>query len=169
MSLSESLETKASVEIDNIINRVFQSVISQYSAKLVEITLRGVRELLFAIKSSKAMGPDRIGLNELTININITADILSSLFNYSTKGEENGLLVTPIHKHGSETAPNYRPISFICACCKLLELAIAHNLHDQVNDTLRTNKHGFRQRLLCTTQSANVSHNILKHNLSQSL
>ena len=76
MLLSESLETKASVEIDNIINRVFQSVISQYSAKLVEITLRGVRELLFAIKSSKAMGPDRIGLNELTININITADIL---------------------------------------------------------------------------------------------
>jgi hypothetical protein len=63
--------------------------------------------------------------------------------------------VSPIFKKGKRfEAVNYRPISFTCICCKIMEhLVTSHILkHDDANNIMHPLQHGFRWGLSCGTQ-----------------
>merc|ERR1712240_722354 len=62
--------------------------------------------------------------------------------------------IAPIHKKGDRTDPsNYRPISLTSQVCKILESIVrAHVLeHLEMNNILRDEQHGFRERRSCLT------------------
>ena len=87
----------------------------------------GVAKLLRYLQNGKAPGPDKLRKTHLTINIKMTAEGLSLIYNKSI--EQGGLPldwktahVTPVYKSGSQhSASNCRPISQTSIPCKLLE------------------------------------------------
>ena len=91
------------------------------------ISSDGISKLLKNLKPNKAASPDKIRplvLRELREEI---APILEAIF---TKSLDPGKLpddwksanVVPIYKKGSKHLPvNYRPVSLICICSKLME------------------------------------------------
>ena len=56
--------------------------------------------------------------------------------------------ITPVYKKGAKTkAENYRPISFTCICCKVMEHVITSNIMAYLDkyQLLHSNQHGFRK------------------------
>ena len=185
MEQDNGVLTENDYETANILNSFFQSVFSKPSPlptlpfiadpQNISISTNGVLKLIDNLKTGKAAGPDKIGKNQLTLDPEGTAAILTSIFNYSlqtgTLPEEWKIAhVTPIYKQGSRTSPsNYRPISLTCICCKLLEHIIVHQLNAQLTNKISSNQHGFRKSLSCCTQLITVNHDILKFNDSGSI
>lgn len=165
-------------EIANTLNLYFQSVFTSKtppSGTLEEhlptdapelITVNGVLKLLKDLKKGKAPGPDQITRNDLCLDINATASILCTIFNYSVAigcipNDWRDANITPIFKSGDRLlASNYRPISLTCICCKLLEHIINHWIRPHLDSILSVDQHGFRRHMSCTTQLCSVVHDI---------
>ncbi len=137
----------------------------------IEITEPGVRKMLLGLKPHKAMGPDQVGprvLKELAPTI---SPILTAIFRRSY---ETGVIpddwrranVVAVHKKGRKCdATNYRPISLMCVCCKLMEHVVASGImkHARTNNLLYDLQHGFRERRSCETQLLGFQADILKN------
>ena len=114
------------------------------------ITTEGIQKHLCNLNPSKAAGPDEIKpkfLKELSVEI---APILTILFN---KSVTTGIVLldcrtvhfSPVYKKGQKYNPeNYRPISLICICCKLLEHFIVKHIipHADTHNILYPLQHG---------------------------
>ena len=101
--------------------------------KDINIEPHGVKKLLKNINTKKACGPDMISNIVLKECANELAPVLSHIFQLSI---DTGKLpkdwrnanVSPIFKEGDRhTASNYRLVSLICMCCKLLEHIMSSN------------------------------------------
>ena len=67
--------------------------------------------------------------------------------------------ICPLYKKNERSLPsNYRPVSFTCICCKLLEHIVCSNLmkHFEANKILTDKQHAFRKSRICETQLINV-------------
>ena len=117
--------------------------------------------MIQGLRSGKAPGPDGLKKSDLMVDLHLTSDCLSIIYNKSLiKGklplawkEAN---VTPIHKGGSTQVPNnYRPISLPSIPCKMLEHIVLSNLLSLIDSKLSNRQQGFRglscETQLCTT------------------
>ena len=123
--------------------------------------------LLKNIKEHEAHGPDKIPnhpdkipnhlLKECAVEI---APSLVLLFQTSIKQskvpfEWKHALISPIFKKGDKSLPfNYRPVSLVCVCCKILEHIIYSEImkHLNLNNILSDAQHGFQQNHSCESQ-----------------
>jgi len=93
----------------------------------ISVTLNGVVNLLKNIKEHKVFGPDKIPNRLLKECATEIAPSLVLLFQASIKqskvpSEWKHALVSPIYKKGDKSLPsNYRPVSLVCVCSKILE------------------------------------------------
>ena len=87
-------------------------------------------QLLCNIKVNKASGPDNLPARFLQETAYEIAPVLTTIFQASL---DQGVIptiwktaaVVPIFKKGSRSDPgNYRPVSLMCICCKVLEHVI---------------------------------------------
>ena len=177
---SNGINHTHSVDKANILNNQFQSVFT----KLVPLKLRHLVELILPRKCSFPKMPDiTITVSEVAKQLsklnprkaadpdNLTSRILKELHNeiafiftdiFDTSLSEGTIpkdrknaFVTHVYKKGPKSKPeNYRPISLICICCKVLEHIITSNImaHLDRNKLLFPNKHGFRSRVSCEIQ-----------------
>ena len=69
--------------------------------------------------------------------------------------------IVAIHKNGMKSDPgNYRPVSIMCVCSKIMEHIILSHIakHLAANRILIDNQHGFREKLSCETQLVEAIH-----------
>jgi hypothetical protein len=124
------------------------------------ISCDGIEKLLRNIKSSKASGPDLIPCRFLKELASELAPILTALFQQSLRegalpSDWKNANVAPVFKKGSRNLPeNYRPVSLICVCCKILEHVISSHIRQHLDDhnILTSLQHGFRKKISCETQ-----------------
>ena len=125
-----------------------------------QISTAGITKLLGNLKPGKAAGPDQIRPLILKELRNEISPIIKIIFDRSV---ETGKLpmdwcrayVTPVFKKGDKTqAVNYRPISFTCILCKVLEHIMASQIVKHMNEhsLLYDLQHGFREKRSCETQ-----------------
>ena len=126
----------------------------------ISVTFNGVVNLLKNIKEHKAHGPDKIPNRLLKECATEIAPSLVLLFQASIKqskvpSEWKHALVSPIFKNGDKSLPsNYRPVSLVCVCCKILEHIIYSEVMKHLNshNILSNAQHGFRQNHSCESQ-----------------
>lgn len=132
----------------------------------INLNVNGIRLLLLRLDVKKSSGPDGIPNAFLKRYMDMISQYLYVLFNASL---DQGCLppdwlcgkVVPVHKDGSKLLPaNYRPISLISSCCKLLEHIISSHItsFSESNNILASFQHGFRKKLSTTTQLVSVVH-----------
>ena len=122
----------------------------------INITETGINKLLKNLKPHKAAGPDKIPSRILKECSELISPILLIIFRKSLScgkipSEWKHANICPVYKKGDKHDPiNYRPISFTCICCKLLEHIISSNImsHLENNNILYDLQHGFRRWLL---------------------
>lgn len=134
----------------------------------LQISYAGVVNLLLNIDTNKSAGADNIPNTFLKRYAEWNARYLTVIFQRSL---ETGIVpqiwknakVVPVFKSGDkQVIPNYRPISLICTCCKILE----HIIHKHVvtylteNNLLSQNQHGFRAGFSTVTQLLGFTHDI---------
>ena len=113
-------------------------------------------------------GSDQSGKEDLILDICLTSDILSVIFQYSLDvGELPNIWkltnVVPIFKKGDRENPsNYRPVSLTCIACKILEHIVLSNIGSCLANFLSNSQHGFRRGLSCTTQLVTTTDYIMK-------
>ena len=172
--------TENPIECANILNEFFSSQFckqhvldaTDYSAgssNQIEVSIGGVYKLLKSLKNGKSPGPDEIRKEDLTIDPNMTAKCLTTIFQASLSTsrlptEWKLAHVTPLHKRGATDQPNnYRPISLTSISCKMLEHIVLHHLNVILDKVLYNRQHGFRKGLSCETQLCGTYHEIAKH------
>jgi hypothetical protein len=124
------------------------------------ITLTGIQKLLNNINPHKASGPDNINGRILKDLQNLTAPILTIIFQKSLQtgcipSDWKHANVAPVYKKGEKyNAVNYRPISLTCISCKIMEHVITKHIlsHLENNSLLYDLQHGFRHSRSCETQ-----------------
>lgn len=135
----------------------------------IEIDYAGLDSLLRTLDTSKATGPDGISSHVLKKCHVIIAQYLCIMYKLSL---DTGVIprdwktanVVPVHKAGSKKhVQNYRPISLISTCCKLLEHVIYSALFKYLESThfFARSQHGFRQGRSCVTQLTEFQHDVL--------
>ena len=160
-------------EICNILARYFNSVYTQvndtempemnnmYEREIgdIEITKENIQTRLERLNVTKSCGPDNIHPLVLQRTASVTCVPLEKIFKMSLSSGEcptdwRCANVAPIHKKGDRTDPsNYRPISLTSQVCKVLESIVRTHVleHLNVNNILRDEQHGFRERRSCLT------------------
>ena len=116
--------------------------------------------MLLGLKEKKAAGPDHIPPRVLKLAAYQLAPCLATLFNMSLKDgcvpdDWKTANISPVFKKGERfKASNYRPVSLICICSKLLEHIIVSNLMKRFDNfnILSDCQHGFRSKRSCETQ-----------------
>lgn len=134
----------------------------------IEISQDGILKLVNNLKENKATGPDGLSCRVLKECSEILSCFLYVLFENSLSSgclpsEWKRAHVVPPHKSGPKNrVDNYRPISLLCVCSKILEHIIYSNLfkHLGINNFLNPNQHGFRSGLSCDTQLVEFYHDI---------
>ena len=166
----------------NVLNTQFQSVFTSESninipdkgpsphpvMSNITITVQGINKLLQGIHPNKAIDPDNISRKILKEKSDICAEILDKIFTKSlTSGKVpsdwNHANIAPVYKNGDKHNPaNYRPISFTCISCKLLEHIFSSNImkHLEKNNILYNLQHGLRQNRSCETQIILLIHEL---------
>ena len=125
-----------------------------------------VLELLLSIDTSKASGPDGISGKMLKHTAVSIAPVITKLFNLSI---QTGVVpsawktstVVPIPKGKAATElSNYRPISLLSVCSKILERHVSSILIDYINDNhlLENSQWGFLAGKSTTTTLLSVVH-----------
>ena len=118
-----------------------------------EITINQVIDELNAIPQKKAGGLDNVCTKLLKYGTKAIAPVLCNIFNICLKqGTVPDNLkvarVTPIFKNGDkDDLSNYRPISILPVCSKVLERIVHKQLYNyvSVNNIMYTGQSGFRQ------------------------
>ena len=86
-----------------------------------------------------------------------------SLTSGKVPSDWNHANIAPVYKNGDKHNPaNYRPISFTCISCKLLEHIFSSNImkHLEKNNILYNLQHGLRQNRSCETQIILLIHEL---------
>ena len=127
----------------------------------IQVTENGVLKLLQALNISKAAGPDGIRPGVLIELSSELAAIFTLLFQASLQHHQSiphiwkHANVSPIYKKCDKTKPsNYRPVSYACISCKLLEHIICSSLMQHLTkyNILYPLQHGFRDKRSCESQ-----------------
>ena len=158
----------------NILNEQFPSVFTTESTENIPnkgvsphpvipsltMTSPGIQKLLNNINPHKASGPDNISGRILKDLQNLTAPILTIIFQKSLQtgcipSDWKHANVAPVYKKGEKyNAVNYRRISLTCISCKIMEHVITKHIfsHLENNSLLYDLQHGFRHSRSCETQ-----------------
>jgi len=132
----------------NYFNEVFvkeghwniDSVVNHTEDINVEITKKKVRSMLYAIKTDKSPGPDRI--HPLFLH-NTAQEVAGPITLIFKKSLAEGILphdwkranISPIYKKGARNeAGNYRPVSLTSVICKILEAMIKDSMLQFLED-----------------------------------
>ena len=121
--------------------------------KFTEITVEQVLEELTSISSQKVSGLDNICVKLLKLGKDAVAPILCKIFNLSLKqgcfpDDLKVARVIPIYKVGKqEEFSNYRPISIVPVCSKVLEKIVHKQLYKYITDNniMYDGQSGFRK------------------------
>ena len=132
----------------------------------IEINTEGIAQLLNDIDPFKATGPDGLPpklLKELSNNLAPCLTLLfrASLHQSALPVDWKTALVTPLFKKGNRSDPsNYRPISLISVCCKVLEHIIYSNImsHLESYNVLSNSQFGFRAKRSAEQQLLRTIH-----------
>jgi hypothetical protein len=124
------------------------------------VTENGVNKLLKNLNITKAIGPDLIPSRVLKEAAGQIKPFLTRIFNQTLESGEapadwRQANITAIYKKGLHTqAVNYRPVSLMSVCCKIMEHIIFHHImsHLDEHNILVDHQHGFRQHRSCETQ-----------------
>ena len=137
----------------------------------LEINVPGIAKLLSSLKVNKAASPDDLPCHILKELAEEIAALLTHICNQSLKSGK--LLsdwvkanVAPIYKKGNTNlAENYRPVSFTCMCCKILEhVVLKHVLaHFEQHNILTRLQHGFRAAHSCVTQLVTTVQDLMSY------
>ena len=128
----------------------------------------GVRKLLQKINLRKATGPDMIPARLLKECSEELARILAIIYNKSIQtgkvlDDWKKANVSAVFKKGQHYDPaNYRPVSLICLCCKILEHITVSSVmkHVDTQSILTDCQHGFRARRSCESQLVTLTHDL---------
>lgn len=134
----------------------------------IKIDEQGVFNLLLNINTKKSTGPDGIPNEFLKRYAEWVSKFLTIIFQASINQCSfprawKRAKIIPIHKSGSKSeVTNYRPISLISTCSKLLEHIVSKHLLCYLNDYHILNKcqHGFRQGFSTVTQLIETVHDL---------
>lgn len=121
--------------------------------KIIPVTESEVINVIKSLKNKDSSGYDGISNNILKFCVKDISKPLTSIFNLSL---ETGVfpdrfkyaIVQPIHKKGDKTKlTNYRPISLLISCSKILETIMFNRLYQYVytNGILAPEQFGFRK------------------------
>ena len=128
-----------------------------------------VEKQLSTLNINKASGPDQIPNIFLKQSAKESASVPAALFTQSLQtgnlpGDWLSANVSPIFKKGDMgLASYYRPVSFTCVCCKLMEhILVRHMLmHFDDENIISDKQHGFRKGHSCETQLITTVNNLL--------
>ena len=154
----------------NNANASFPNVNSLRNRNLCDlsISIAETRLIMQNININKATGPDNIPGRVLKECAKELSPSLTKLFNLSlTTGtvpdDWKMANVTPVHKKGDRSAcSNYRPISLLCICSKILERAILNQIYNEIVPLITKFQHGFLKGKSTETQLLEVYDNISK-------
>jgi len=126
----------------------------------ISFTPDGTQTLHDDLDTNKATDPANVSAWVLKHCSTEIAPILSVLFTQSlTSGQiSNEWLtanVTLVFKKGSQSTPsNYRLISLVAICCKIMEHVLCHNImnHLEQHNILNQHQYGFRPSHSCQAQ-----------------
>jgi hypothetical protein len=155
-------------------NEELPSLTDNYSSMPeITVTANGTEKLLSKLDPSKATGPKEISSRILKQYAHEFAPLLTTIFNTSlSRGEvhvptdwRQANLILIFKKGEKYLASNYRPVSLICICCKLLEHIVVSNMlkHLDQHNILVDCQHGFRSKRSCETQLLTLSHELLNN------
>jgi len=121
--------------------------------KLIPVTETEVREIIKSLKNKNSSGYDEISNSMLKYCVNEISKPLTYIFNLSLRtgvfpDRFKHAVVRPIHKKGDKsTMNNYRPVSLLMTCSKVLEKIMLNRLnhHLQTNEILALEQFGFRK------------------------
>ena len=136
----------------------------------LNITSKGVAELLKKVNPGKASGPDNIPNRVLKECAEQLAPSFTCIFQLSVDSGElpvewlNANISCIFKKGDKHQAENYRPVSLTSVPCKLLEHIICKHMlkHLERNKVLTTLNHGFRSGYSCETQLLTTMNDLLK-------
>ena len=119
-----------------------------------------VAQLLRELSPHKACGPDGLSArilkecaDELAVPLEMICrlSVRSGVFPSAWKQAN----VIPVHKKGSKKLPtNYRPVSLLAICSKILEKVVCESLVRSCLPALPSSQHGFVQKRSCLTNLA---------------
>jgi hypothetical protein len=126
---------------------------STSAMKIIPVTEIEVIDIIKSLKNKNSSGYDRISNNILKHCVNDISKPLTFIFNFSL---ETGVfpdtlkfaVVQPIYKKGNKAKlTNYRPISQLTSCSKILETIMFNRLFQyvQTNEILASEQFGFRK------------------------
>jgi hypothetical protein len=149
-------------------NKDFPETINVFNPNLsrLSVTEQEVEKALTQLNPTKAPGPDGIPTKILKDCAREIAPHLTKIFNASL---EKGCLpkewkdanVVPIYKKGKQTDPsNYRPISLLPVCSKILERLIYNKIIDEIRPKISKYQHGFLAESSTNTQLLSFFSNI---------
>lgn len=131
-----------------------------------EFSEAGIFDLLLQLDTKKATGPDDIPNIFLRRYAEWISKFLVIIFNKSfctgvVPSQWKLAKIVPIHKSGSKTDPtNYRPVSLLCACSKIFEHILYHqvSLYLESVNFISKYQHGFQKGLSTITQLVDITH-----------
>jgi len=171
-SVAETAEAKA-----NLFNSYFSSVFTPpaedeilpeidavFNPNLssVQVEVAYVTKLLSDLDPAKATGPDNIPAKVLkfcaaSLGPSVTHIINLSLASGRVPSCWKHANVCPIFKKGSKIKmENYRPISLLPICSKILEKCVYNSIINEIEPRFHKLQHGFRPGLSVTTQLVQV-------------
>jgi hypothetical protein len=124
----------------------------------LSVTELEVEKALNQLNPTKAPGPDGIPTKILKDCAREVAPNLTMIFNKSLQTgclprEWKDANVVPIYKKGKHTDPsNYRPISLLPVCSKVLERLIYNKIIDEIRPNISKFQHGFLANSSTNTQ-----------------
>jgi hypothetical protein len=121
--------------------------------KIIPVTETEVIDIIKSLKNKNSSGYDGISNNILKYCVNDISKPLTFIFNLSLvtgvfPDRFKFAIVQPIHKKGDKAKlTNYRPISLLTSCSKILETIMFNRLsqHIQTNRILAPEQFGFRK------------------------
>lgn len=172
-------------KVSEVLNSVFSSVFtSELNTDLpdcpylnnptmpdITIEAHGITKLIESLKLTSSAGIDGINSKMLKNTAHISSVFLCHIFQQSLS---SGVVpqdwkigkIIPVPKKGSSSScHNYRPISLISVCSKLMEHIIYSHIVNFLTSAnfFNPNQHGFQKGMSCETQLALFVNDISSH------
>jgi len=121
--------------------------------KLIPVTEIKVIDIIKSLKHKNSLGYDGISNNILKHCVNEISKLMTFILNYylitgAFPDRFKYAIILPIHKKGDKLImSNYRPISLLLSCSKILETIMFNRLYQYVvtNEILAPEQFGFRK------------------------